>query len=253
MIPTLFLALAAATAATPLSCEYVEERSATVAAGGASLLRLHAAAGELRVVGREGISEVRVRGRACASSSEYLEQIQLEAERVGSEVLVRVTMPDHRSWKSFEARLDLVLEVPTTLAADVEDSSGDVFIQDLASLRLDDSSGNVEVSGVRGELRIEDNSGDVRIRGSGGDVWLSDSSGSLYVNDVQGSVVVDEDSSGGIEIQGVRGDVLVRRDSSGDIDVARVGGSLTVERDGSGGISATEIAGEIRIPRRSRR
>lgn len=252
MLPLMILALAAAPA--PLSCEHVEERTATVPAAGATLLRVRAAAGELRVVGRPGISEVRVRGRACSSDRNDLPRIRLEAVREGSDVRVEVTMPDDDwGWGDREARLDLVVEVPTTLAADVDDASGDAVFQDLASLRLDDASGDTEISGVRGELHVTDSSGDLRVRGAGADVWIDDSSGNLYVDGVEGSVTVDEDSSGDIEVSQVRGDVLVRRDSSGDIDVTRVGGSFTVERDGSGGIRSTQVAGAVRVPDRGRR
>ena len=256
MIALLLASLAAVpapSAPAPWECEHVAERNATIPAGGANLLRLAAAAGELRVVGREGISEVRVRGRACSSDARYLESIRLETAREGGTIRVDVRMPE-RSWTDdFQARLDLEIEVPLALAADITDSSGDAVLENLASLRVTDASGELRISGIRGDVHVSDSSGDVRLRGARGDVRLSDSSGALIVDEVEGGVIVDEDSSGDIEIDQVRRDVLVRRDSSGDIDVSRVGGAFTVERDGSGSIRVDEVEGTVRIPERRRR
>lgn len=232
-------------------CSYTASRSATVPAAGAETLRLLARAGELRVVGRPGLTEVRVRGEACSSHERYLEGIQLVTAREGDAVRVEARMPEMRGIGSFQARLDLVVEVPAAMIADVEDSSGDLEIRNVAALRLVDSSGGVVVQDVAGGVDIDDNSGDVRLARIGS-LRLSDSSGGVEVEGVNGGVVVEEDSSGDLDFRDVRGTVLVRRDSSGSIYASRVGGDFLVERDGSGGIRYDEVAGTVRIPPRGR-
>jgi hypothetical protein len=231
------LALAAILPAALSAQDYDEPRTATVNAAGATLLKIDARAGLLRVTGRPGLSEVRVRGTARASSRRLLEDIKLEAVREGNQVNVRAVMPEMRNccdWNE-QALLDLVIEVPATLALDVDDTSGDMTIESVAA-----------------KIRIEDNSGGIRVRDAGGDIWISDTSGEIDIRGVKGSVDIDEDSSGEIEVYDVTGSVHVGRDSSGSIDVSRVGGDFVVEHDGSGSIDYDGVKGKVDIPRKDR-
>jgi len=222
--------------AAALAQDYDAPRNATVNAAGATVLKVDARAGQLRVTGIAGITEVRVRGTARASGRGMLEDIKLEAQRNGSEVIVRVVIPEMRNWSGDNyAGLDLVIETPATLPLDVDDTSGDIVVESVA-----------------GKVRIQDNSGEIRVRDAGADVWISDSSGGIDISGVKGSVDVDEDSSGEIEIYDVTGSVHVGRDSSGSIDVSRVGGDFVVERDGSGSIDYDGVKGKVEIPNKDR-
>jgi hypothetical protein len=216
---------------------YDEPRNATVPASGATLLKVDARAGQLRITGRADLTEVRVRGTARASSRSVLGDIRLEAVREGNEVHVRAILPERRNccdWNE-EALLDLVIEAPAKLAVDVDDTSGDMTIE-----------------GVTAKVRIEDSSGNIRVRDAGGDVWISDTSGGIDIRGVKGSVDIDEDSSGEIDVYDVTGSVHVGRDSSGSIGVSRVGGDFVVERDGSGSIDYDDVKGKVDIPRKDR-
>ncbi len=231
-------------------CGYRAERTAVVSASDADLVRIAAGAGSLRIEGRPGLSEVRIRGEACASEARYLEGIRLRAERSGGEVRIETLMPEMSGFGRKSATLDLVVEVPERLPLDVDDSSGDVEVRRVAALRLSDSSGGIEVSEVAGDVEVDDSSGDIRLRGVRGNVRLSDSSGGIDVRDVAGSVRVEADGSGDIEISDVGRDVVIDRDSSGGIHVANVEGDFVVERDGSGGIRHQDVGGTVRIPRK---
>ena len=232
------LVLAAALPASALAQDYDAPRTATVNAAGATLLKVDARAGSLRVTGRPDITEVRIKGTARASSRSILDDIKLEATRNGNEVTVRVLIPEFRDsgWSGDhdQALLDLVIETPATLPLDVVDTSGDMTIES-----------------VSGKVRIEDNSGNIRVRDTG-DLWISDNSGGIDIRGVKGSVDIDEDSSGEIEIYDVTGSVHVGRDSSGSIDVSRVGGDFVVERDGSGSIDYDSVKGKVDVPSKDR-
>jgi len=236
--PLASLVLAAALPASALAQDYDAPRTATVNASGATLLKIDARAGMLRVTGRTDITEVRIRGTARASSKGILEDIKLEATRNGTEVNVRVVIPEFRDsgWNGYneQALLDLVIETPATLALDVDDTSGDMTIESVSA-----------------KVRIEDNSGNIRVRDTG-DIWISDSSGGIDIRGVKGSVDIDEDSSGEIAVYDVTGSVHVGRDSSGSIDVSRVGGDFVVERDGSGSIHYDGVKGKVDIPSKDR-
>lgn len=220
--------------------DYDAPRNATVSASGATLLKIDARAGLLRVTGRTDITEVRVKGTARASRKGLLDDIKLEATRSGSEVVVRVIMPEYQDggwndgWNNSSAVLDLVIETPATLPVDIEDTSGDMTVETVSA-----------------KVRIDDNSGNIRIRDTG-DLTISDNSGGIDIRGVKGSVNIEEDSSGEIEVYDVTGSVRVGRDSSGSIDVSRVGGDFVVERDGSGGIEYDDVKGKVDIPSRDR-
>ena len=233
------LALAVLVPVAGRAQDYDEPRNATVPASGATLLKVDARAGQLRVTGRADLTEVRVRGTARASSRSILADIRLEAVREGNEVHVRAIVPEHSGrdccdWND-QALLDLVIEAPAKLAVDIDDTSGDMTIEDVAA-----------------KVRVDDTSGNIRIRDAGGDVWISDTSGGIDIRGVKGSVDIDEDSSGEIEVDDVTGSVHVGRDSSGSIGVSRVGGDFVVERDGSGSIDYDGVKGKVDIPRKDR-
>lgn len=231
------LVLAATIPSAALAQDYDAPRNATVNASGATILRIDARAGNLRVTGRADLTEVRVRGTARASSKGLLEDIKLEAVRTGNQIHVRADLPEQRgsNWRwNEQALLDLVLEVPATLPLDIEDTSGDIVVESVAA-----------------KVRIDDSSGEIRVRETG-DLWISDNSGGIDIRNVKGNVDIDEDSSGEIEVYDVTGSVRVGRDSSGSIDVSRVGGDFIVERDGSGSIDYDNVKGKVDIPSKDR-
>ncbi len=239
------LALAVGGRAASAECAHTATREAATGVAGAAGARIEARQGSLRVTGRPGLQEIWATGTACASSQELLGRIQLVAERSGDEVRVRVVIPEVDGRQS--AKLDLVVEVPDTLPLVVEDSSGDTEITQVAATEVYDSSGDLAIQEIRGDLRVDDSSGSIEVRDVGGHVWVSDSSGDIDIRRA-GSVEIERDSSGQIDASDVRGDVLVRRDSSGSIRADRVGGDFIVERDGSGDIDHSEIAGLVKTP-----
>lgn len=236
------------------NCRYEDLLEKTVEAKGATRIRVDAAAGYLRIVGRPGLEEVRVKGTACASKERLLERIHLSAERSGSEVRVEaeVARGGFHLFRSGNARLDLDIEVPDSIPLDVNDSSGSIEIDDVAALDVDDSSGEIDIEGVAGKLRVEDSSGSIEVRDVEGDIRLEDSSGSIDLDRIGGSVDIVEDGSGSIEISKVKGSVLIRRDGSGSISVRGIDGDFTVERDGSGSINHRDVGGRVDIPKRKR-
>src|SRR5688500_2651156 len=116
--------------------EFSAPRSADARADGATLVDVQARAGTLRVEGRAGLREVRAHGTARASSRQILEDVQLVVERRGATVYVEVRTPD--DLRDGYAGLDLVVEVPEGVDADVRDGSGDLEVRDVGRLALTD-------------------------------------------------------------------------------------------------------------------
>jgi hypothetical protein len=231
-------------------------RSARVNAAGARVARIEARAGTLRIEGRAGIAEIQARGTARASSRALLDQVRLTAERRGDVAYVIVEIPELRGdWNDEDEHvsLDLVVEVPRTLALDVEDRSGELEIRGVSQLDLVDNSGDATIEDVGGRLRVRDGSGDLRIRDVRGDVTLEDGSGGVSLRMIRGSVTVDRDGSGEFEADDVTGTVRIASKGSGSVHVARVGGDFVVERKGTGSIEHREVRGRVDVPERDRR
>ena len=233
-------------------CEYEKQIDQTLDLSGSEQLTISATAGDLEVTGRDGLDEARIRGKVCASEEKWLNDTQVVTEG-GREASIAVEKPVlEDGWTFFSQRylyVDLDIDVPTSVALDISDSSGDLAVRGTGSVNIRDSSGDIELEDVDGSAVLKDSSGDIDIRRIAGDVTVRrDSSGDIYGRDIQGSVLIEHDSSGEIRFEDVVGDYVVERDSSGDIVAKTVGGAFRVLKDGSGGVSYTDVSGEVEIP-----
>src|SRR5262245_29940691 len=95
-------------------CKNTAHRTANAAGPGIARVVVEAGAGDLVVRGGDS-QDVKVEGKACASKSELLAEIQLETRREGDTVYVRTVLPE-LSGIVFGfapyAYLDVTVEVP---------------------------------------------------------------------------------------------------------------------------------------------
>lgn len=215
-------------------------------AAGVKIVRIDASAGSLDVIGMP-TRTITAGGKACASTSSRLEGIELTSERRGDQVLIRVDI-ESRSGLFFRrtyAYLDLKVEVPSGMAVEIDDGSGDINVSGVGTLDIDDGSGSISVR-HSGTTTIDDGSGGIHIRNITGNVSIEDGSGEIDVREVSGTVRID-DGSGSIEISNVGGDVIIEDDGSGSIRVTDVRGDLRVGDHGSGGLSFDRIDGKVSV------
>lgn len=230
-------------------CSETAPHRLTAAINGATSISVIARAGSVRVTGGN-VSAVTASGTACSSDAEFLREMRIEARREGSELIIEAVIPERTvvfGWH--EARLDFEVTVPNDLAIGLKDGSGSAEVTDVASLAVNDGSGELVIRRVRGAVEVSDGSGSLTIEDVGGDVTLKDGSGSVEIERVGGGVRVTSDGSGSLDIRDVQRDVVIESDGSGSIDVADVRGDFIVERDGSGGIDYRAVSGTVKIPR----
>lgn len=267
-----FLALVPASAlAWGDSCKFTADRAAGIDAQGVEKVVIRTGAGDLKVMGGARNVRIEARGKACATKQELLDLTQLTVRREGNTVYVETALPQDQTegwhWSRNDyATLDTGIALPANIPVEAIDSSGDAVYQDLHSLKLQDSSGDLEIRRIAGLADINDSSGDVDLRDAGS-ARLNDSSGDLELADIHDEVVIDNDSSGdiriaqaggtvrihndssgGIRVEDVKGDVIVDSDSSGDIHAERVTGNFTVSSDSSGSITHESIGGKVSVP-----
>jgi hypothetical protein len=185
-------------------CAVSRELSDHAQVSDADLVEIVADAGDVRVQGRAGLSEVRVFARACARNRFALEDIELVVQNTGSTVRVLGLVPGGNSARG---RLDLIIEVPDWMLVEIDDESGDINVEAVAGADIFDGSGDIRVENIWGDVFVDDASGDVRILDTAGNVWVGDGSGDIVVEDVLGDLTVEFDSSGSIRYRNIRGQI----------------------------------------------
>jgi hypothetical protein len=246
------VAVAAELGAHQERCEHARSQEARLDAGDLERLSVEAGSGSLRVVGRADLDEVVVRSMMCASSERLLEQLVSTLTREGGEAVVDTDYPRSSGFGNRYARIDLEIDVPLGMDADIIDASGALYVGGTGDTEVTDGSGEIEAQGVSGSLTVRDGSGEIRVADIGGDVEIIDGSGEIHLTTVGGDVSLT-DGSGPIEISEVSGSVHVRADGSGSIEVADVGGDFRVGADGSGSITHSGVKGKVDIPRKGGR
>ncbi|HPN79825.1 DUF4097 family beta strand repeat-containing protein [Dokdonella sp.] len=251
-------------------CTHQADRTFDVDRADIQSLKAVLGSSDLRLRGVSDLKRIEVRGRACASTAEALENLQIGQRRDGAQLVVQTEQKGSNSFSLFGsnyAYLDLEIRVPADLAVVVDSGSGDVDARDLASLDYEAGSGDLNVENIAQELAVEVGSGDVegsdigRLRVdsvSSGDLNLRKirgdaevgrvGSGDLTLREVTGNVRVDRVGSGDVDLHDVGGNVLVGSIGSGDVLAAGVRGDLTVESAGSGDVSHRDIGGKVNVP-----
>lgn len=239
--------LTAVPAEAQYRCAHGRDVEASLDADDLAGVLVFARSGSLDVRGGD-TDRVRVRGEVCASHEDLLDDAELTLDRYRDRARIEVRLPD-TGWREY-VRMDLVVELPARLGVEIDDSSGDLVVSDVASAVVDDGSGDMRIERIDGDLEVHDGSGMIEIYDVGGDIRLDDNSGDIEIDGVRGGVLITDDGSGEIDIRNVDRDVIIEDDGSGSIHVAYVGGDFVVEDDGSGSIRYHEVAGEVRIPSR---
>ncbi|MGH8288254.1 MAG: DUF4097 family beta strand repeat-containing protein [Steroidobacteraceae bacterium] len=265
------LAFAGAVSAEP--CRYSAPRNVDLDAATLKSLLLNLGPTDAHVRGVAGLSQVEVRGTACASNPDWLQDLRIDTSRSGDDAALTVRTGNHGMTfglfgLSRYAYMKLSVSVPPRLAVAIDSGSGDVGAEALASLDFHSGSGDLKASDIAGPLALQLASGDVdarrvgsvQLRSTGsGDVTVSEvhgdvhadraGSGDLHFSDVEGSVWVGSIGSGDLHLESISRNVDVRSIGSGDVVVDDVGGDLKVDAAGSGDVSYHGVKGTVHVPR----
>jgi len=151
----------------------------------------------------------------------------IAAIQSGSTVVFKVERKTGKNWKWNSLDVSrLNLKIPDNVALKIENTSGDVSVEDYTGemLEVRATSGDIDMKRVKADCEIRTTSGDFQARGITGDISMVSTSGDQEYLDVQGSVEAGA-TSGDIEIDKVDGDLRLSA-TSGDIDLDGVTGSI---------------------------
>jgi len=263
------LVVAGAAGAEP--CRYSAPRNVDLDATALKSLLLNLGSTDAHVRGVPGLSGVEVRGTACASNPQWLNDLQIDTSRSGAQATVAVRTGTHDSsfglfGFSRYAYIKLSVKVPPQLAVAIDSGSGDVVANSVGSLDFHSGSGDLKADGIAGTLALDLGSADVdahqvgsvELRRTGsGDVTVSDirgtvraghsGSGDLHFSDVQGSVSLESIGSGDLRLENIGGDIQVGSIGSGDVIVNDAGGNLRVSATGSGDVTYHGVKGSVHV------
>jgi hypothetical protein len=181
-------------------------------------------AGDVRVVTGRG-NEVRieaikrVRHRDPEEAKRLLNSLRIEVTQVGNRLEVRTVYPRSTNSRSWSGNVDYTLTVPQGAAASVKTVSGDV-----------------SVTGVRGEVRAETVSGDVDVSDTPNLALAKTVSGDVRARDIAASTLMLSTVSGTVTAMGLKVRTLDAGSVSGDLQLAE----LQVER-----LTAKTLSGNI--------
>ena len=196
-------------------------------------------------------------------AAEALEQFKVEVKRDRDRIEVVARFPNRRGLlsrifdrgcESDHAWIDFEITVPSRLKVDVDATSADVDIADVAGdVSLDLTSGNVTGRDLGGDVTVDGTDGAIELRDVAGDIAIDNTSGDVVIDTCRGGVEVDK-TSGGVTLREIEGDVTVDGTSSdvqgegigGFVSLDLVSGDVDLDRVGEG-VSFDAISGDIRV------
>ncbi|HEX5461549.1 MAG TPA: DUF4097 family beta strand repeat-containing protein [Steroidobacteraceae bacterium] len=248
----LALLVVAGAAGAEEPCRHSAPRNVNLDGAALKSLLLNLGSTDAHVRGVAGLSGIEVRGTACASNPQWLDELKIDTSRNGPEATVSVRTGNHNDafnlfGFSRYAYMRLTVNVPLQLAVVLNSGSGDVVAESLASLDFHSGSGDLRAYQIAGALTLDLGSGDVEARGVGSVDLRSTGSGDVSVSNVRGDVRAGHAGSGDLHFSGVQGGVSVGTVGSGDVRLENIGGSIEVDRIGSGDLVVDDVAGSLQV------
>ncbi|WP_407351730.1 GIN domain-containing protein [Luteimonas sp. R10] len=247
LLASLLLPLAAA--AQDDRCKESESRELQLDLAGVKTVTFEVGPHKLRLDATDA-PDATLRGRACAASAARLPQLQIEQEKSGDRLLVRLQREERALSFSFGnsyAYLDLSGQIPDDVLVQLKVGSGDAWLTGAAAMSADVGSGDVEAKRIRGLATAKVGSGDIAFDDIGALEVLSIGSGDLQARNVRGAVEVGSIGSGDFELEGAKGDVEIGSIGSGDADLGDIDGNVAVGSIGSGDLDARGIRGDLTV------
>lgn len=162
-----------------------------------------------------------------------------------------------------KATVDFVVYVPKEVYARVDNSFGNIEVQEIGKgvditnqhgdIRVKDiggeaiiknSFGNIDVRNIGGNLRADNQHGDIDAASIAGSADVETGFGDLDVQDIGGKLIA-KNNYGRITAKEIKGDADIKT-SFGDVDAANIDGN-TVINDNNGSIQVEELLGNVQI------
>ncbi|PCJ48706.1 MAG: hypothetical protein COA74_08345 [Gammaproteobacteria bacterium] len=216
--------------------EYTEIRDLKLDTSGLGGFYADTGSGYLKVTGNDEISHIIVKATIQIDTKitfddddaqKYVsENLILQLTASGNKAKLNVNFKKG-SWSLFKVngRVDLDIQVPSSLYLEVDDGSGLITVTQMKNgVFVDDGSGSIELTDSMGKITIKDGSGALMVKNIQGDIFIDDGSGAIDVSQISGDISID-DGSGSIAITNITGSVKVD-DGSGSVYLSGIDGNV---------------------------
>lgn len=229
---------------------------------------LVSASGDITMIGESGRSEVEVTIKKYIRASDeeearkLAESMGIVVTRPGGDLKLETRYPKRGtvrksifslliSGQGESMQMELVLLVPSGVAADVSSASGTVTVSRLKGpASISTASGSVDVRDIEGSVEVKVASGSIDVADIGGSVDLGSASGNVTARNVGGDAKIFT-ASGDTDLNGVAGSLEIES-RSGDTTVDGVGSVRYRGLSGSGrfvevrgGVDASAASGDL--------
>ncbi|HEY0197141.1 MAG TPA: DUF4097 family beta strand repeat-containing protein [Rhodanobacter sp.] len=233
-------------------CKYEAPRNLQFDLSGVRGVQIDIHSYSLHLNGSAGATSGTLTGRACASDSSTLANLQVTQRREGDQLLIDVGGDNRFSFHLFGdsyADLDVNLSLPSNLPVSLNVGSGDAEATGVAQLHSNVGSGDLHVRQVPGSVQVSVGSGDVEATDIGSLDLGSVGSGDFKAHGIKGDAKVGSIGSGDVTLHDVGGSVHADTLGSGDLSVNDVGGDLSLGAKGSGDVDHSGVKGKINLPK----
>ncbi|MES2695990.1 MAG: DUF4097 family beta strand repeat-containing protein [Verrucomicrobiota bacterium] len=203
----------------------------TFAVAGAGTLRVETQAGAVRVTtSKENVVKISARQTIRAGSEreadELLQKLELTFDQSGNDLKVISKYEKKPSGWSFGSwppvKVDIIVTVPASFAADLRTSGGDIAVGDLmGKLSARTSGGSIKLGKMGNEVDARTSGGNISLEDANGPVVLDTSGGNITAGRVAGSARLST-SGGNIKVDSAMGS-LHANTSGGNIRAKIVG------------------------------
>jgi DUF4097 and DUF4098 domain-containing protein YvlB len=205
--------------------EQTERFTQTYKVGADAALDLQNIAGDVRVTTARGSEIVieavkRIRHRDTEEGKRLLGQLRIEATQVGNRVEIRTIYP-RVSGRGLSAGVDYTITVPLNAGVSVKAISGDVAVTGVrGEVRAETVSGHVQVTSTPNLAVAKSVSGDVTARdiSAAGTLTISTVSGSVIGTGLKVRALEAGTVSGNVQLSGLQVERLSAKSVSGDIE-----------------------------------
>lgn len=275
-------------AADPAQQEVSRDFQKTMTLPPGQSFRIESKFGEIRLHGESGrdlkiSATIRVQANSHEEAESYAQKIQIEVEQAADGVRVRTVYPEEeKKWyirvgknPSYSVNYDIALPSDAPLfvrsnfgnitsngvrgKSDIENSHGSLTVRDSGPARLNNSFGNIDLTGAAGDTFINDNNGSVQASEVKGALELRNRFGSITARDIQGAASITggngtvtladagsanvTTSFGSADVRNIRGD-LTLHDNNGNVEISSIGGAANISNS-FGNVSFSDVKGRL--------
>ncbi|HTX16843.1 MAG TPA: DUF4097 family beta strand repeat-containing protein [Candidatus Baltobacteraceae bacterium] len=181
-----------------------------------------------------------------SSADERMKQVAVAIDRQGDGVLVH---PVHMDTVPGGASVDFDVRVPKGSSLAIDAAHGDVNVSGVAgNIDVRAGDGDTDIQGAGADVSVESDSGDVRVSGVGGNVRLSGRGDDVEINQVAGNASIEGAFAGDVELRNVAKTLRCTTQFS-DVTLSQLTGKMDLDSDD---ISVSGVGGDARIVTRNK-